>query len=160
MRTFVYKRTHKGDPDSEGRFGIEDCMGRLRKCYFEAVIGIGGISAWPRDRDIRRKVNWVGIGPRKVPFAGRRGPLVTFDHFVLFEEEGADFQAVAPTLARRLYQSKAARYLFSDRFNQTEQAEVRRILRLAENSPSSTRATYSKRRRIRCSECLRGVLPA
>ena len=88
MRTFVYKRTHKGDPDGQGRFGIEDCMGRLRRCAFDAVIGVGGISVWSRDRGISRKVNWIGIGPSKKTLPSRRGPLVTFDHFELFEEKG------------------------------------------------------------------------
>ena len=78
-------------------------MGGLRRSGFGAVIGVGGISAWARDEGISRKVNWIGIGPRKDPLVGGRGPLVTFDHFVLFEEKGADFQAIAPTLAARLY---------------------------------------------------------
>ena len=43
MRTFIYKRTHKGDPDKRGRFGINDCMGRDRSFDFNAVIGVGGI---------------------------------------------------------------------------------------------------------------------
>ena len=39
MRTLIYKRTHPGDPDAKGRFGIYDCMGRVRAWDFEAVIG-------------------------------------------------------------------------------------------------------------------------
>jgi hypothetical protein len=31
MRTLVYTRTHKGDPDKTGCFGIWDCMGKLRR---------------------------------------------------------------------------------------------------------------------------------
>ena len=42
MRTLIYKRTHPGDPDEKGRFGICDCMGRVRAWDFEAVIGVGG----------------------------------------------------------------------------------------------------------------------
>jgi hypothetical protein len=150
MRTFVYKRTHKGDPDSQGRFGIEDCMGRLRRCDFDAVIGIGGICTWARDRGISRKVNWIGIGPRKKTLPRRRGPLVTFDHFVLLEEKGADFQEIAPTLAARLYLPKAARFLFSDDFNENEKAEVSRILSLAEAAPPSTGRHNGRRRHVRC----------
>jgi hypothetical protein len=30
MRTLIYKRTHTGDPDANGCFGIYDCMGRVR----------------------------------------------------------------------------------------------------------------------------------
>jgi hypothetical protein len=43
MRTLVYKRTHNGDPDAEGRFGIHDCMGQVRSYGYEAVIGVGGV---------------------------------------------------------------------------------------------------------------------
>lgn len=136
-RTFIYKRTHKRDPDSKGRFGIEDCMGRLRSCDFDAVVGVGGIGAWARAEGISAKLNWIGIGPRKTNLRGGRGPLVTFDRFVLFEEHGADFRSIAPTLARRLLYSKAPRYLFSDKFSKVERAEVRRLLRLAQNAPPS-----------------------
>jgi len=125
-------------------------MGRLRRCAFDAVIGVGGISVWSRDRGISRKVNWIGIGPSKEPLPRGRGPLVTFDHFVLFEEEGADFQVIAPTLAGRLYVSTAARFLFSDNFSEREKAEVRRILRLADAAPPSTGRRNRKRRQIRC----------
>ena len=40
MQTLIYKRTHKGDPDKQGRFGIHDCMGRVRSRDFDAVIGM------------------------------------------------------------------------------------------------------------------------
>jgi hypothetical protein len=125
-------------------------MGRLRRCAFDAVIGVGGISVWSRDRGISRKVNWIGIGPSKKTLPSRRGPLVTFDHFELFEEKGSDFQVIAPTLAGRLYRSKAARFLFSDDFNEREKAEVRRILRLAETAPPSTGRRNRRRRQVRC----------
>lgn len=152
MRTFVYKRTHKRDPDNKGRFGIEDCMGSLRSCEFDAVIGIGGICAWARAEGISRKLNWVGVGPRKQRLTGKRGPLVTFDHFLLFEEDGIDFHAIAPVLARRLLSAKAARFLFSDGFGKTEQAEVNRILRLAKNAPpSAERHTVRNKRSGSCS---------
>jgi hypothetical protein len=49
------------------------------------------------------------------------GPLITFDHFVLYEERGRDMRTIAPTLARRMY-SKNARVLFS--FNDAEQAAI------------------------------------
>ena len=93
MRTLVYKRTHKGDPDRKGCFGIQDCMGRVRSYKFDAVIGVGGIGRMARVEGISGKVNWIGIGSRKGPTGGR-GPLVTFDHFVLYEERGRDFRAI------------------------------------------------------------------
>lgn len=84
IRTLVYKRTRKGDPDRKGYFGIQDCMGRVRGYKFDAVIGVGGISSMPTAQGISGKVNWIGVGSRKGPTEGR-GPLVTFDHFVLFK---------------------------------------------------------------------------
>jgi hypothetical protein len=46
MNTLVYKRTHTGDPDESGIFGIHDCMGQVRGWNFGAVIGVGGKSPW------------------------------------------------------------------------------------------------------------------
>src|SRR5688572_21024013 len=102
MRTLIYKRTHPGDPDDAGRFGIFDCMGRVRSWGFEAVIGVGGLGPEPRSHSLDGKINWIGIGPHKRA-TGRRGPLVTFDHFVLFGSKGPDFERLAPALAERMY---------------------------------------------------------
>jgi hypothetical protein len=140
VRILVYKRTHKGDPDSSGCFGAEDCMGKVRGYDFDAVIGVGGISRMPTAQGIGGKVNWIGIGSRKGLIEGR-GPLVTFDHFVLYEEKGQDFRKMAPTLARRMY-SKNARVLFN--FSEAEQAEVDRLLRLAKTAPPSARMACTK----------------
>ena len=35
----IYKRTHTGDPDKNGIFGINNCMGSVRDWEFYAVIG-------------------------------------------------------------------------------------------------------------------------
>jgi hypothetical protein len=156
VRTLVYKRTHKGDPDRTGCFGIWDCMGRLRKTAFEAVIGIGGIGAEPEAQGISYKVNWIGIGSRKTKpdpktFPLWRGPLVTFDHFILFDEKGPDFRVVAPALARRMYSARPPRRLFDD-FNKAERAEIRRLLKMATAAPPST-GTPRRRSRRRGSKC-------
>src|SRR5690242_20032808 len=135
-RTLVYKRAHVGDPDRKGCFGIQDCMGIVRSYEFDAVIGVGGISRMPRAQGISGKVNWIGIGARKEPAEGQRGPLVSFDHFVLYEEKGTDFWAIAPTLARRMY-SKNARVLFN--FDDVEQAEIPSF------AASQNRAAFSKK---------------
>jgi hypothetical protein len=125
-------------------------MGRLRSCNFDAVIGIGGIGARATADGISNRVNWVGIGTRKAQVTGMRGPLVTFAHFKLFEEEGPDFRTIAPNLARRLYLPKAARFLFDDNFNKAERAEVRRVLSLARTAESSAEPPYSRQRHLRC----------
>lgn len=59
MRTLIYKRTHHGDPDETGQFGIHDCMGRVRTWDFDAVIGVGGQGPEPRSHGLDGKVNWT-----------------------------------------------------------------------------------------------------
>ena len=76
-------------------------MGKVRSHDFDAVIG-----REPEGYRIVGKVNWIGIGAHKQQIAGRRGPLVTFDHFVLFEDQGANFRKLAPMLAGRMYSRK------------------------------------------------------
>ena len=161
MRVFIYKRTHKHDPDDGGRFGIHDCMGRLRDSHFDAVIGIGGICGQAIADEISGKINWIGIGPRRKAAKGRRGSVILFDNFVLYEDRGKDFDSIAPTLASRLYTSRSPRFLFSDDFNVTELAEVQRVLKLAKNKPPSSTADYpiwkctcrGKATRIPCGVC-------
>ena len=123
-------------------------MVHLRPCTFDAVIGIGGISSEPTAQGIGRKINWVGIGAQKHSVRNIEGPVVTFDHFVLFEENGLDFGAVAPTLAERMYSRHAPRFLFSDEFSKAERTEIARVLKLAANAPPSTRTTLPKS--VRC----------
>ena len=136
MRTLIYKRTHPGDPDAKGRFGIHDCMGQVRSWDFKAVIGVGGISAEPESHGLDRKVNWIGIGPSTWPAPGKRGPLVTFEHFRLYDADGPSFQKLAPQLAHRMY-SKNVRVLMVD-IDAGEWGKVKKILDLAIDAPSSS----------------------
>jgi hypothetical protein len=138
MRTLIYKRTHPGDPDKHGRFGINDCMGRVRSWKFDAVIGIGGLGAEASSHKLDNKVNWIGIGPKKHDGRWRRGPVVTFDRFVLFESGGPNLIKTAPVLARRIY-DRNVRVLIWD-LSPAERKEVTRLLRLANRArPSSGR---------------------
>jgi len=68
----------------------------------------------------------------------RKGPLVTFDHFRLYEERGKNLHKVARTLAKHLY-SMNARVLLN--FTPREQKEVDRILNMAKNARRSARLT-------------------
>src|SRR4051794_25830153 len=106
LRTLVYKRTHVGDPDPAGRFGIHGCMGRVRAWRFDAVIGIGGLGPEPTSHGIDGRVTWIGIGPRHSLAKDPRGPLVTFDHFVLFDHRGPLLNDLAPRLAKRMYDGR------------------------------------------------------
>ncbi len=147
LNTLVYKRTHKGDPDESGIFGIHDCMGRVRDWPFDAVIGVGGKSPRSGDEGIARKINWVGISPSKSEasspgwFGAKRsdwsksfrGPLVTFDRFVFLGEKGPDFKKVAPNLFRHMFEDQHVRLVMSRSLPREMQEEVQEILRWAEN---------------------------
>jgi hypothetical protein len=87
QRILVYKRVHNGDPGAEGIFGCNTCMGRIRGWSYDAVIGIGGISAEPQQYRIDRKINWIGIYPRKIGGSADK-PLIEFQHFLPFRECG------------------------------------------------------------------------
>lgn len=134
MRTLIYKRTHVDDPDASGTFGAHGCMGRVRRWTFDAVIGVGGIGAEPRSHNIDGKVTWIGIGPHKAK-GDKRGPLVTFDHFINWGPSGPSFENLAPTLAYRIY-SRNVRAVMND-LSPIEEAEVARILARAKKAPPS-----------------------
>jgi hypothetical protein len=154
MTTLIYKRTHHGDPDEQGVFGINDCMGQVRAWKFEAVIGVGGLGPEPRSHDLDGKVNWIGIGPHKRAAVGKRGPVVTFDHFVFYGSAGPNFEALAPTIAERIY-SKNVRVIMNG-LSTDEQAEVERILRRAKGAPASKGATTQTRSRKESKARLKG----
>ncbi len=136
MRVLIYKRTHNGDPGPAGCFGIHDCMGQFRGRDYGAVIGVGGIGSEPKAHGIDGKVNWIGIGPDKTDVPRKRGPEVTFDHFLYFGSDGSDFCTLASNLAKRIY-SKNIRVLMID-LSEGEHPEVKKILDLADGSPPSS----------------------
>lgn len=149
MRTLIYKRTHKGDPDETGCFGIRDCMGQVRNIDFDAVIGVGGIGSEAKAAGISGKVNWIGLRAHKEPTVGGRGPLVRFEHFILFDDKGKDFRTIAPTLSQHIY-SRNVRFLVN--FNKEEQLEINRVLEMAETAPPST-VPPLPRVATRCTRC-------
>ena len=149
LRTLIYKRTHTGDPDRGGRFGIRGCMGRVRAWNYDAVIGVGGVGAEPTSHGIDGRVTWIGIGPKRKPGRDARGPVVTFDHFLLLDRRGPSFVDRAPCLARRIYRKniRATMTLVSNE----EREEVARLLRLARKAPPSPRRdTRPPNRRTGC----------
>ena len=145
MRTLIYKRTHTGDPDRNGWFGVYDCMGHVRTWEFDAVIGVGGIGSEPTSHGIDGRVTWIGIGPHKISAEGGRGPLVTFDHFVLFDAAGPSFVRLAPLLARRIYERNVRVLLHG--LTEGEQREVTRLLRLAKTAKASKPRPAPRRKR-------------
>ena len=127
MRILIYKRTHIGDPDQNGRFGIYDCMGRVRSYAFDAVIGVGGIGKEPKSYGIDRKINWVGINPKKRQDHCGTGVVVIFENFLLLDEQGPLLNTLAPLLAKRMYE-RGARILLNG-YSVPEHAEAEAILR-------------------------------
>ncbi|WP_157699314.1 hypothetical protein [Pseudomonas sp. M30-35] len=145
MQILTYKRTHTGDPDSSGRFGINDCMGRIRNWNFDAVIGVGGYGSEPRSYGIEGRINWVGLNPTRTPHPQGYGQIVTFESFALFEEKGPLLSELAPLIARRMYE-KRARVLFKS-YSSMEKAEAEvLLLSLLGNSQSITPTVKARRK--------------
>jgi hypothetical protein len=86
-------------------------MGRVRNYPFDAVIGVGGTGREPRSYGIDRKINWVGINPKRPPHRDGNG-VVKFEKFLLLEQHGPLLKSVAPSLARRMYE-RGARILLT-----------------------------------------------
>jgi hypothetical protein len=146
MRVLIYKRTHPGDPNADGVFGCEDCMGAVRGRRFDAVIGVGGKGAESQYWGLNRRLNWVGVGahPSQSVPVGHRGPLLTFDRFVLFEDRGPPLKDIAPTLARHLYNVNR-RVVMSEALSPKLQREIRAILALASRKSKVPRRERGKR---------------
>ena len=107
-------------------------MGRLRGSDFDAVIGIGGISANPVREGIDRKINWIGIAPHVVDRLVNGNPILAFERFYLREEAGLLLAPKAPKLAKRMYTGAGVRFLLLE-----DDAEAESILKLAKNSEPS-----------------------
>jgi hypothetical protein len=136
MRVLIYKRTHRGDPDRQGLFGNEDCMGRVRNWDFDAVIGIGGKSSWKDHEGIREKINWIGLGPKKVPSPDRRGDCVVFEHFALYEDDGVNIKTVYPKLYEFMYGNRK-RFAMPLQLEEAVYEEVLLILNSISDEPKS-----------------------
>ena len=147
MRTLIYKRTHSGDPDPKtGVFGCNNCMKTVRGWGFDAVIGIGGIGREPECEGIAGKLTWIGIGKHETindpsrSFVTPSCPLVTFDHFLYYGEQGPLLRNIAPALANRMLYDNNVRKLM-DSLSREEQREVEKILDLAMDAPPSCQLT-------------------
>lgn len=138
MRILTYKRTHVGDPDLNGRFGVNTCMGKIRDYAYDAVIGVGGTGVEPKSHGIDGRINWVGIGPTRRAAPTKRAREVTFDYFLYLEEEGPLLSDMAPSLAKRLYNT-GARFILKG-YNTAELEEAHHILEWSKTQRSSKTA--------------------
>lgn len=132
LRVLIYKRTHTGDPDIAGCFGVGCCMGRVRGREFDAVIGVGGTGPKPIEQRIARKITWIGISPQPIDSAMDGYPIWAFEHFYLKDAQGLLLSDKAPLLAGRLFSKNGPRVLMLE-----PNREIRAILRLARSSPPS-----------------------
>lgn len=128
----IYKRTHKHDPRENGIFGIENCMKSVREWEFDAVIGIGGKRPWVKDKDIAKKINWIGVGSTKHKVSSYIHKVITFEKFYLLEEKGPLLEELAPKLSEYLYKSRC-RFIKSTSLNSEMYQEVLKILELAQD---------------------------
>lgn len=134
MRILTYKRTHVGDPDRAGRFGVHGCMGNVRSWEFDAVIGIGGIGNEPQSHGIAGRVTWVGRRPKKQVNASGSGQLVTFESFILLDTKGPLLSDIAPYLARRMYEGRVRTLI--DGYTSDEQADAEHVVQTLLRSTS------------------------
>lgn len=103
MKVLIYKRTHTGDPDNRGIFGIHNCMGTVRGRKYDAVIGLGGKKPWENNKGIAYKINWIGVG-RQPPYSAKdKKPQVSFSYFCLMDEHGPLVKDAAPNLYNFMY---------------------------------------------------------
>jgi len=140
LTILVYRRTHKGDPSENGIFGINNCMGQVRDWNYDAVIGIGGVAPWRDDRDIEKRINWIGINPKKhKPSTFGQGFLnscITFEKFKLFDGAGNLVEEYAPKLFEYMFkQGRIPRA--GKNFNDEIYAELLDILSLADDANAS-----------------------
>ena len=142
-RVFIYRRTHTDDPCKSGVFGVCDCMKTHRKRQFDAALGIGGARPWEDSKGIARRLTWVGIGRRPDgPATWQKGPLVTFEHFCLMNEEGPLLEDCAPLLAEHMFaKGKIPRSAMSCSLSPNLQGEVQSLLRKYEACGPSAHET-------------------
>ena len=145
MRILTYKRTHTGDPNVNGLFGINNYMGRVRNYDFDAVIGVGGIGHEPKTHKIDRKINWIGITPKRRILNGTTGSVVEFEYFLLLEEYGPLLSSLAPSLAKRMYDKNVRLLLRS--YSTTEKKEAEIILKWSKNQKQPRSFAYQKESR-------------
>ena len=159
----IYRRNHTGDPNSEGVFGCNDCMGAHRDRAYDSIVGIGGLAPWPGYEGIAGKINWIGIGVRKIdPYIFDpekfRGSWVTFEHFLLWEAKGPSLEQIAPQLYEYMFMHgriPRSGYCPMELYDEV----TTKILPLAANAPPSEgpiQMTGKHSSRLHKSHCVKG----
>jgi hypothetical protein len=154
----VYRRTHKGDPNSDGIFGCHGCMKSVRDWDYQAVIGIGGTKPDSGHEGIKERITWIGIGPKKAEPTNEDfdygGNLITFDNFLLLDENGPkvnkdNFANLYNYMFVNRKIPRAGKY-FEDK---VIYPELKKILKLAEGAPPSPARNISPQSKSTGSKC-------
>jgi len=170
----VYRRTHTGDPCKDGRFGCNDCMKSVRDWDYDAVIGIGGAKPEFKYKGIKERITWIGITPKKEDataddrermkreygiYSDFGGKIVTFDRFLLLDEDGPLVIDVAENLHKYMFIDhkipRAAKYFE----NKSIYDELLTILKLADGSPPSQARFNTSKLEYEISKCASSYAP-
>ncbi len=111
-------------------------MGSVRDWSFDHVIGIGGVSPWPEDKEIAKKVNWVGLGRKAYGVSPKGHAIWAFEHFILLNEDGPLLQSDYPLLYGHMLETNR-RVIISDSVFEDMYAELMAILHLAHDARPS-----------------------
>lgn len=126
MRILTYKRTHVGNPDRTGMFGVHGCMGNVRNWELDAVIGIRGIGSEPQSHGIAGRVTWAGRKPKKRQSLSGVGMLVTFEAFTLIDSKEPLLSEITPNLVEECMRVRT----LPDNYSIDEQAETEHVIQL------------------------------
>ncbi|MGJ0484305.1 MAG: hypothetical protein ACR65R_07200 [Methylomicrobium sp.] len=163
----VYRRTHTGDPNDDGVFGCHGCMKSVRDWEYDAVIGIGGTRPDRGHEAIKERITWIGIYPKKTdptpedlekmkslyPDFEFGGQLVTFEKFLLLNEDGPLVKNESPVLHKYMFEEGRIPRTAKN-FSQDIHAELKKILKLADQAPPSPARDTSKKAVSLKSKCL------
>jgi hypothetical protein len=155
MRTWIYKRSHTGDPHPRiGIFGYRDCEKTHRGRQYDAVLGIWGATNWDGDSSRAYKLSWIGTCIHRLIFDDELVQVLTsrihdklhekwswkgthilaFEHFKYYAN-GYDLGA-ATNLVDRMYPVRTGG-MMSPNLPERVQQEVDMLLKLAEDANPS-----------------------
>jgi hypothetical protein len=148
----IVRRT--GAPDNAKALALPSAILTLVKCAEIAAAGRPACAAVGACNGIAHKLTWVGIGPHKVfdDPDHPNSPRVTFDHFWYRGERGPLLEEKYPALANRMYEKNVRVLMHSQSPVGRHQVgkiceldrNVKKILRLARNAPSSNQLAKRK----------------
>lgn len=105
----------------------------------------------PRAYNIDRRINWIGITPKRRVLNGTTDSILEFEHFLLLEEHGHLLSSLAPSLAKRMYENNVRLLLRGYSTIETKEAEF--ILEWSKNQEQPRSSAYQNvSRKTGCKE--------